>query len=85
MPSALAMPLRQGVDTDWCKKAALSRTSKSRVATSSAPFCQAVRLGEELTSPSLCGGLPLASAEGGDSALMRRIETQNFRLSTIYK
>jgi hypothetical protein len=47
-------------------------------------LCQAERLGDEFTSPSLCDGL-LKVTEGAWDALMRRIETQNPKPSTIYK
>src|SRR5688500_6133352 len=52
MPSALAMALRHGVDTDWCRKARASRARMPRVCSSSAPACQRARRPVRLVSPS---------------------------------
>src|SRR5687767_6718796 len=52
MPSALAMALRQGVDTDWCRKPVASRARRARVGSSRAPACQRARRSVMLVSPS---------------------------------
>ena len=52
-PSALTIGARQGVDTLWCRKAALSRASSARLDSSRCSRCQAARSGVLLTSPSL--------------------------------
>src|SRR5262245_32981109 len=52
MPSALAMALRHGVDTDWRRKYRASSFSSVRVSASSARPCQAARRDERFVSPS---------------------------------
>ena len=52
-PSAFVIAERHGVDTDWCRNAALSRASRARVGASRCSLCQACRSGEWFTSPSL--------------------------------
>src|SRR3954451_10075573 len=52
IPSALAMALRHGVETDWCRKARASRSRSAFVRSSSARACQAARRLVRLVSPS---------------------------------
>lgn len=55
-PAALTMGARHGVETLWCRKAAASRASSARLASSRWVACQAARSGVPLMSLSLCDG-----------------------------
>jgi hypothetical protein len=56
MPSARRIALRQGVETDWWRKASASRSMRSRLAPVMVRAAQARRRTEWLTSPSPAAG-----------------------------